>query len=302
MDYIKNVKISNITINNKEFSIVDIISSLDSSIQKAFFYSSNCDKPQPLLVHLHEWSCDYKIFLERPTLGILSKKAGYNYIFPDFRGSNITPESCASEKVLNDIDDAIDFAIKNANVDINKIVIVGLSGGGHLTLAMYLRSRHKVKYFSAWCPISDIEQWYYQTKYANLKYYKDIEQICGNPLNTQSFVEMKKRSPLYMDFINKDDRKGSKLEIYHGINDGYTGSIPTIHSLMFYNKVAGTISASEIIQITTRNIKDNSEEFIENRKIIFKHENNNTGLFIFEGSHEMLIDYAFERLKHVITI
>jgi dipeptidyl aminopeptidase/acylaminoacyl peptidase len=253
------------------FELADIISSADSSVQKAYFYTTKNGKPMPLVVHLHEWGCDYKILSERPELGVLCKNAGYNYIFPDFRGSNNTPESCMSEKAISDIDDAIDFAIKRGNIDKSNIVIIGVSGGGYAVLTMYLKSKHNIKYFSAWCPISDIEQWYYQTKYANLTYYKDIEKIVGDSRNIQ---EMRKRSPMYMDFAENIDRKNAQLEIYHGINDGYTGSVPSLHSLNFYNKInvdeEGGIPDSDILEIVSRSISDNSTEFIGDRKLLYK--------------------------------
>jgi len=283
------------TLPEQSFNLVDIASSVDSSIQKAYFYASNSSKPSPLVVHLHEWGCDYRIFLERPHFGILCKKTEYNYIFPDFRGSNNTPESCASDKVISDIDDAIDFAIKTANVDTEKIAMIGASGGGHAALTMYLKSKHKIKYFSAWCPISDIEQWYRQTKFAELKYHKDIEQIvCGS----QNFEEMKKRSPLFMDFSDGIDRKNAKLEIYHGINDGYTGSVPSIHSLNFYSKIAKNISVFDILQIVSRSIPNNATEFLADRKLLYKKESENIGLYIFDGSHEILLEYALERIEY----
>jgi len=277
------------------FELVDIISSADSAAQKAYFYASKNSKPMPLIVQLHEWSCDYKIFSERPQLGLLCKNAGYSYIFPDFRGSNNTPESCMSEMAISDIDDAIDFAIKKGNVDTNNITIIGASGGGHAVLTMYLKSKHNVKYFSAWCPISDIEQWYYQTRYAGLNYYKDIEKIVGNSKNIQ---EMRKRSPIYMDFAENIDRKNAKLEIYHGINDGYTGSVSSIHSLNFYNKMTGdAVLSSDVLGIVSRSIQGTSAEFTGDRKLLYKKEIENTSLYIFDGAHEMLVEYAFRRIE-----
>jgi dipeptidyl aminopeptidase/acylaminoacyl peptidase len=223
-------------ISEQGFKIVDIISSVDSKIQKAYFYISENDKPMPLIVHLHGWGGNYTTFEGDYHLGELCKQLGFNYIYPDFRGSNNTPESCMSHEAISDIDDAINFAIQNANIDTEKISIIGASGGGMAALTMYLKSGYEIKYIGAWCPISDIEQWYYQTKYSNLQYYKDIEQIVKDPLNIH---EIKNRSPLYMNFdiaiINI--RKNTKLDIFHGINDGYTGTVSPLHSILFFNKL-----------------------------------------------------------------
>lgn len=281
------------------FALVDVISSIGSSKQKAYFHASQNKKKMPLVVHLHEWTFGYEIFPVRSELGILCKKAGFNYIFPDFCGSNNTPESCASEKAIVDIDNAIDFAIEKGNVDADNIVIVGQSGGGHAALAMYMKSRHRIKYFSVWCPISDIERWYYQTKNAGLRYCKDIEKVVEG---SQNIAEMKNRSPLYMDFGEGVDRKDAKLELYHGINDGYSGSVLCLHSFWFYNKInEDSISCPEILNVVSRSIPNNSTEFIGDRKLLYEKKNGNVCLSIFDGTHEILMEYAFGHIKSLTT-
>lgn len=59
-------------------------------------------------------------------------KIGYedwNYIFPDFRGANNHSESCMSELVVGDVEDAISFALNNID-DVGKVILIGRSGGG----------------------------------------------------------------------------------------------------------------------------------------------------------------------------
>lgn len=60
---------------------------------------------------------------------------------------------------------------------------------------------------------------------------------------------------------------------------------------------SNSISHLEISEIVTRSIKDNSTEFVDDRKLLYKKESKNIGLYIFEGTHEMLINYAFKRIK-----
>jgi hypothetical protein len=80
----KNFYINLSTISKPEFNsskqgfkIVDIISSVDSKIQKAYFYISENDNPMPLIVHFHGWSGNYTTFEGDHHLGELCKQ----YIF-----------------------------------------------------------------------------------------------------------------------------------------------------------------------------------------------------------------------------
>ncbi len=63
--------------------------------------------------------------------------------------------------VIQDIEDAISFAIENGNVDTKNIHVIGASGGGYATLLTYMNTRFPIKTFSAWVPISDLKKWYY---------------------------------------------------------------------------------------------------------------------------------------------
>ncbi len=44
---------------DKEFKVVEIKSQLDDNIQKAYFYESKSNKPEPLIISLHTWSGYY---------------------------------------------------------------------------------------------------------------------------------------------------------------------------------------------------------------------------------------------------
>jgi pimeloyl-ACP methyl ester carboxylesterase len=138
---------------NTEFKIVEIKSTRDSSFQKSYFYKSKSKESKPLIVSLHNWSGDY---LQNDVLAEMCKLKDLNYIHPDFRGANKTINTCCSELVVSDIDDSITYAIKNSNVDLNKIYVVGASGGGYATLCTFMKSKHQIKKFSAWAAITDL--------------------------------------------------------------------------------------------------------------------------------------------------
>ena len=139
------------------FSEVRIPSSADGTKQHAYFLKAVSGLPKPLVVSLHSWSGDYS---QNDALANLAAGEGWNYIHPDFRGPNWIADSCLSDRVISDIDDAIQYAIDNGNVDLSNVFVVGASGGGYATLGAYLKTRHQVKAFLSWVPISDLVAWY----------------------------------------------------------------------------------------------------------------------------------------------
>jgi hypothetical protein len=117
--------------------------------------------------------------------------------------------------------------------------------------------------------------------------------------------EARKRSPLYMD-TPVEFRKNASLNIFAGIHDGYTGSVPVVQSIEFYNKVVSDFGASEdalvresemIDLLSMRDFPQSAEEKIGDRQVIFKRRFKNISLIIFEGTHEMLTDIALETLN-----
>ncbi len=285
---------------DNEFKIVEIKSSLDKNIQKAYFYKSKSNSPQPLIISLHTWSGYYN---QKDGLANLCKQKDLNYIHPDFRGANWTKNACCSNFALNDIDDAITYAINNANVDTTKIFVIGVSGGGFATLSTFMKSKHNISKFSAWASISDLVAWYNECKIRNSNYAKNIMD-CTSSKEGLNIEIVKQKSPVYWDTpIYK--LKKSKLYIYAGVYDGVQGSVPITHSINFYNKVLNDlsisdtskyISDSEIMKLLQFRKPLGSFGVIANRKICLRKETNNLSITIFEGNHEMLTEYALNEL------
>lgn len=75
-------------------------------------------------MQLHSWS--YNADSLKPIgLDAEARSKGYNYIFPNFRGINNHPKACCSEYVIEDIDEAIDWALKNMNVERETLDYIG---------------------------------------------------------------------------------------------------------------------------------------------------------------------------------
>lgn len=280
--------------------IVEIKSTLDNSNQPAYFYQCQTNKPRPLIVSLHTWSGDFE---QKDTLSWMSIQNDYNYIHPHFRGPNNTFQACGSELVIQDIDDAINYAISHANINLSQIHIIGVSGGGYATLLAYMKTKHRIRTFSAWVPISNIEDWYYESVGRKQKYARDIAQATtGQKFENDDYFfdadEARKRSPYFME-TPVSERQNCKLFIYTGIHDGYSGSVPVTQSLRFYNKVVHDfapdslnllISTEEMLRmIESQNTRQMNPTRLRHGDVHFEQKySDKVQVVVFEGKHEML--------------
>jgi lysophospholipase L1-like esterase len=280
------------------FETVEIKSSSDGAIQKAWFYKSSAEHPQPLIVSLHTWSGDYN--QEDPLVKEILLR-DWNYIHPDFRGVNNNPKACGSDLVISDIEDAIHYAIKRGNVDSTNVHIIGVSGGGYASLLAFMKLKYPVKSFNAWASISSLADWYMECKSRGLKYATDLELVTtkGNGFDKE---EALRRSPVFMEY-NSKLRKGSSLFIYTGINDGYTGSVPISQSINMYNRLLtdmypkrGNESVPDSIKnsLLARRISPDTDNniILGGRKIHLLRRLPNLSLTVFDGTHEMIVPQA----------
>jgi esterase/lipase len=284
------------------FHVVNIKSTKDASIQKAYAFQTTAKTPQPLIVSLHTWHGSYR---QHDALANQVKEKNWNYIHPDFRGVNRSIEACAGDLVIQDIDDTIDFALSNFNCDIEKIYVIGVSGGGYAALASFMKSKHNIAEFSAWCPISDIYWWYHQTKVRDLNHWEDILKCTNSSNGHLDEISAKSRSPLYWETPTQK-LITAKLKIYTGVYDGIQGSVPITQSINFYNKILTDINCSdslqyindiEIVHLLEKQTPLNNYGQIGNRKIILKKEYKNVNITIFDGKHELLTDIVLQTLN-----
>jgi hypothetical protein len=287
---------------------VSMPSSMDTSHQKAMFFPASGYQPQPLIVSLHTWSGDYR---QKDPLASKILEKGWNYIHPDFRGSNTRPEACGGEKVIRDIEDAIGYAKQHGNVDVDNIHVIGTSGGGYATLLMYMKTALEIRSFSAWVPISDLVDWYWACDGRGLKYAGDILSCTDSQDSVLNIEEARARSPYFMD-TPVSRRKKSRLNIYCGIHDGYTGSVPITQSINFYNKLVRDMKGDELALVPLEDaIHMMSQRTFtpgeaaqllgpEGRRIHYRKQYDSINLTIFEGGHELLPGAALEDLVRMI--
>lgn len=282
-----------------------INSSLDGNTEVFYYDKSASQKAAPLVVELHSWS--NSSHSQTDILAQHARAKNWNYILPNFRGVNNTPKACCSQFAIADIDEAINWAIKNMNVDAKRIYIVGHSGGGYATLAMFMKSRHKIYSFSSWCGISDLTTWYWQSVERKNRYGPDIIK-CTDAGETYNEQKAKERSPLYWKTPLKQ-RKKSVLQIYAGIHDGYTGSVPISQSINFYNKLLTdtkekdtsryvSLADLETMLKTQTFPSPNTVKTIGNRVIHYQKFSKKISLTIFEGGHEILRSVALDLIDN----
>ena len=285
---------------SKDFELVEIKSGKDSNIQKAYFFKSKSTQPKPLIVSLHTWSGD---FSQTDSLADMCRQKDLNYIHPDFRGENTTVNACCSELALEDIDDAITFAIQNSNSDTSKIFVIGVSGGGYAAISTFMKSSYNIKKFSAWASITDLVAWYSESRIRGNKYALDILDCTGSK-NELNIENAEKKSPVFWK-TPAEKFKSSKLFIYAGIYDGIQGSVPITHSINFYNKLltdlsvkdsSKYVSLSEKLSLLEKREPLGAFGYIAGRRICLKKEFENLKLTIFEGSHEILTEFALNEL------
>ena len=279
----------------KEVQEIKYPSKADNTRQPAMFYAPAArSEPRPLLVGLHSWSGDYR--QNNWPYGKWCIEEKWNFIHPNFRGSNRRPEATGSELVVADILSAVEFAKKHGAVDETRIYLVGASGGGHAALLLAGRAPEIWAGVSAWVPILDLAQWHTQTSKRKMKYAREIElSIGGKPLSgSEAEEEAMKRSPVtYLAHA-----KGVTLDINAGITDGHNGSVPISHSLEAFNllaaakdrlsttQIAAFVRTAKVPQSITDTVPVDKTYGV--KRVLFRRQSGSARVTIFQGGHEII--------------
>ncbi len=200
-----------------------IQSTIDGTMQPSLFYAASKSN-RPLLVSLHTWSFDR--FNQLESMVPFAEKYDFNLLLPEFRGSNLDTNehctlACASLHAKQDIKDAIDYVVRNFDVDADNIFMLGCSGGGHMALMMCGFCPEYFKAVGAFVPVTDLNLFAKQ----NEEYRRHVLACCSG-----SQEEMRLRSPMtYADTIAK-----ANVKIFHGKFDPL---VPHTHSLQLYNRI-----------------------------------------------------------------
>ena len=278
---------------------VGIMSSKDGTAQrvKIICPDSLPQNKRPLIVVTHSWSCDIDNSLHYQYIAKLSTAWDFVAVCPDYRGRNDNPSACGSDFAVQDIMDAINFAIKNYEIDSSRICIIGGSGGGHIALLMLGRHPDVFAGVAVYCPITDLSRWHRESleKGAHVgrdyRYARMLEAVCGGTPKEVS-CEYQNRSPIYW-LTNRQCRAVATL-LATGIHDGWEGSVPVGHAIRAFNALSDEndrISETEIDWIESHQALPLSLE--QNTwKGLWIRVSNNVQLEIFEGAHDINWDKA----------
>ena len=201
-----------------------IRSTLDGSDQPSLFHYAG--EGRPLLVVLHTWSFDR----HNPTEMLpYAEERRWSVLSPEFRGPNLVSnpncrQACASPLAIQDILDAIDYVCRHYQVDEENILLLGLSGGGHMALMTAAKDPARFRAVASFVPITDLISWHTYSDH----YRPHIEACLGGTPEEVGEDAYKARSPIsYVDELAR-----ANLKIFHGKFDR---SVPFDHSMRLYN-------------------------------------------------------------------
>jgi len=289
----------------EEISVVQYDASVNKSKQSMLVYLAKSEEIRPLLVGLHTWSGTYKQAGGETVYARWCIEQDWHFIHPDFRGPNWTADACGSDKVVQDILDAVKYMQIRHKVDPNRIYLVGVSGGGYASLLMAGRAPKIWAGVSAWVPISDIYQWWKQTDEGRYsKYARYIEKVVGArpDQNNKARQECRRRSAV--TYLNH--AKEVNLDINGGVTDGHDGgSVPFTHSLYAFNEVVPKSHRIRRKQIEefykNQSLPEGLEKAREDplygkKEVVFRKTYKNTRVSIFQGGHEIIYNAALNWL------
>lgn len=275
-----------------QLETVKVVSTLDGGSQRCLWLAPE-DKGEaaPLLVSLHTWSKNYK--MPNPVPPKWCAAHNWAYIAPDFRGPNKTPQALGSDFAVQDIVDAVEWAKKKANIDPDRIYLLGGSGGGHMTLLMVGRHPGIWAGVAAFCPITDVAEWYrfHSRTGKEDRYAQMMHAACeGTPEDRKD--EYAKRSPV----THLANAKNVPVYIGTGIHDGYKGSVPVSHALKGFNCLADEKDKipEDVIKgiVETQAVPDAwrfdgaDPDYIQ--QIHLRKTSGNVRITLFEGAHDIL--------------
>jgi cephalosporin-C deacetylase-like acetyl esterase len=289
------------------FQEILIPSSLDvkEKQEARFYFPPDQTYARPLIVGLHSWSTRYDTYFVAPYLqwAIANR---WVFISPNFRGANgggnNPADTTGSDKVVQDIVDAVEWAKAHANVDTKRIYLVGASGGGHAALLMAGRHPEIWAGVSAWASITDLPAWYaeslnIQTEH---RYEDDLVAACGGDPSKEppAEIECLKRSPI--SYLNNTITV--PLDINAGIFDGHLiGStwyaVPIRHSLKAFNRVAAAdhqLTDNQIdFMVKNMEIPDSlqgmyPDPLYGDKAPLFRRQSGNARITVFNGYHEIV--------------
>jgi hypothetical protein len=300
-----------------EVGVIHFVSRGDGSLQPAAFYDSGASSARPLLVALHTWSFDFDQEMSVPYARWCIDH-DWALVAPSFRGPNNRPAATGSELAVQDVLDAVEWARAHAVVDDRRIYLVGVSGGGHMTLLTLAlgsamcagagasaagRAPDLWAAASAWVPVSDLAAWHAECRAAGRPYADDLERSCGGAPGDSPAVDAQYRDRSPLTHLRPDT--ALPLDINAGIRDGHGGSVPISHTLRAFNAVAAP--GDRIAEADIRHFVEHAtvppglhgaadDPLYGEKRVLFRRTSGSARVTIFDGGHEIIYEAALHWL------
>lgn len=268
---------------------IDVRSTADSTLQPSYLYvPERKTAPAPLAVMLHTWS--YDLEQRDTTVEHEAAKRGWLLLAPNFRGRNDHPGACGSPAAQQDILDAVTWVRSHYAVDGRRIYLLGLSGGGYMTMLMASRHPEPWAAASAWVGISDLNAWY--TTHAGDRYGEMMRSCFGDAPGPGNAVEaeMRTRSPV----TSLHRKVAVPMDLAAGRFDS---TVAPSHTLRAFQLIApGAVSDAEIEALLAPGtglpkpspVDTARDATFAGRRIYLRRRAGPHRLTIFEGGHEWL--------------
>lgn len=279
---------------------IQMPSSLDGTLQDSYLVlpsaRGNTRVPRPLAVLLHTWSNDLE--QRDPEVEAEAEARDWLLLTPNFRGRNDHPEACGSRLAQQDILDAVGWVRSHHAVDERRVYVLGLSGGGFMTMLMAARQPQVWAAASAWVGISDLRAWYDEHEADE---YGKMMRAClgGKPTDSEEVAAAyRERSPLTYLRVGLD----VPFDIAAGRDDR---AVSVRHTLQAFRALApAALSDSDVAGLARGpGVSPPSATDIENdpligRRILLRRTAGLHRLTIFDGGHEWFPRAAVEWLAH----
>jgi pimeloyl-ACP methyl ester carboxylesterase len=289
-----------------QVELVRIRSSVDGKMQRAYWYDSGAPARRPLLVVLHSWSADFTQNLDIP-YAELAIRNDWAFVHPDFRGRNDRPQATSSKAAVQDIVDAVTFAKEQAAIDPDRVYLVGYSGGAMASLVLAGRHPELWAGVAVWGTVYDIPDWYRHAKRQGEDHYeRTIAASCrGAPVpGSRAERDCRERSPA----THLAAAAGRvPILLAHGLKDT---TVPPRHSLAAYDALAAPedrftdaqrafIDGKGEIPDDLRQLTKASEPEMDRAglPVKLKRRSRSVTLLLYEGSHDMAYNAAFQWLN-----
>jgi dienelactone hydrolase len=286
---------------------VRIGSTIDGHQQPALWLAPNEAGPRPLLVALHSWSVGYDQVASIPYAN-WARQNGWAMIHPDFRGVSDNAAATGSDLAVQDIIDAVDWAMRHADIDPSNVYLIGFSGGGMMSLNM--AGRHPDRFAGAvsWVPIYDLVEWYRYS--ARQSYVSHIRASCGgDPLVSETArAECAGRSPR----AHLDGAREARIPVYigHGLGDRLV--LPE-HAVWAFNHLADPadrLTPDESAAIAGNTLPAHlhgqmpvSTYFrAPDPTPLFSRRSGNATLVLFSGGHNAVFNPGLEWMVHQVAL